>query len=344
MREENGHGPSLTGRCNHFSWARVFGAVTLAPCALARRGAVRGDDAQAVHRDQPGRPAVLCGAGTRDQEHATVTNRTCRYEAAAGPGGQDPAQAAVGDTVGGDPLGGDHGEHAAVQEPQHAVRPVLREPPGGPGQGPVPADGAPVVPCDVGDQSVVPEGDGAPRARGAPPADGGPRARTSSGRVRSPCRRPRRRPGPSAAGLPTTERPVRALPRARGARAGLRTGRGGPGGPRRPAPRRLRRAAREPSGGGPRRAAPGEVRRGHPPARTGRTAGRSGCSMRGARTSARNRRPARSRSSRRVRVRRFPRTRRSARTRRSGRTVSPRPAQWPLLPPPPPLPGLRRRA
>lgn len=274
-----------------------------------------------------------------------MTNRTYRHEAAAGPGGQDPAQAAVGDTVGDDPLGGDHGEHAAVQEPQHAARPVLREPPGGPGQGPVPADGAPVAPCDVGDRSVVPEGDRVP-------ARGQRRRRTAAlARVRPAGASGRRAVGIDRAPGRSQRGSRRGSPGARSSARVWGTSRSPYGAGRLWWATATSTATAPPSSArAVRRVTAADRGRGSPPRspagadRPDRRPGRVLHEGRGG-TSRRNRRPARSRSSRPGRARRFPRTcrfpraRRSARTRRSGRTVSPRPAQWPLLPPPSPLPG-----
>jgi len=98
MREENGHGPSLTGPCKHFFCVRVFGTVMLVAvlvvvavlmlvAAFVAEGCAVGGD-----------PAETYRAVT----YRAVTYRARGFEGAAALGGQHPAQVAVGVAVGGD--------------------------------------------------------------------------------------------------------------------------------------------------------------------------------------------------------------------------------------------------
>jgi len=48
MREENGHGPSLTAQCNRFFCVRMFYVTFAARLFAALRGAVPGDRAEGV--------------------------------------------------------------------------------------------------------------------------------------------------------------------------------------------------------------------------------------------------------------------------------------------------------
>lgn len=181
MREENGHGPILTGGGKRFS-ARTTrdhvvsvtgsrrtsvpsGYGSSLPSGL-RSGVMRPRSSTATIWDVQGAsgsgvPSVVQGWAMS----SAVPRRTARppgLERAALVGGQHPAEVTVREAVGGDAAGGDHGEHAGAEESQGPVSAPGPERVGRARHGPVPAD---ALAAGVGDQPVVPQLDDVPARR-----------------------------------------------------------------------------------------------------------------------------------------------------------------------------------